>query len=123
MDAEKGSISARLRVLIEFYDLNDNAFAKKIGVTQSVIASMFKRGTEPSAKVINAILDYFPDVSSEWLMRGKEPMLLSQTVDENTERMSSLVDTISTLTSVVKDKDARIKQLEMELSNLKKTQL
>ena len=40
--------------------------------------------------------------------------------DENTERMSSLVDTISTLTSVVKDKDARIKQLEMELANLKK---
>lgn len=121
MDSEKGSISARLRVLIAFYNLSDNAFAKKIGVTQSVIASMFKRGTEPSAKVINAILDYFPDISSEWLMRGKEPMLLSQQMpDENTERMASLVDTISTLTSVVKDKDARIKQLEMELANLKK---
>ena len=117
---EEVNVNQKIREIITVYNLSDNAFAKKIGVTQSVIGSMFQKNTEPSAKVIKLTLKAFPDISSEWLMRGKEPMLLSNIVDENTERMASLVDTISTLTSVVKDKDARIKQLEMELANLKK---
>lgn len=114
------NVNLKIREIISYYKLSDNAFAKRIGVTQSVIGSMFQKGTEPSAKVIKLTLSAFPDVSSDWMLRDAGSMLLSATQDESTIRMSSLVDTIATLTSVVKDKDARIKELEMELENLKK---
>lgn len=93
------TINGRIREIIQSASVTDSAFAKKIGVTQSVIASMFQRGTEPSAKVITSILLTYEDVSSEWLLRGKGEMLISNNFkkDESNERISRLVDTIATL--------------------------
>ena len=92
------TINGRIREIILSAGITDSAFAKRIGVTQSVIASMFQRGTEPSAKVLTSILLTYEDISAEWLLRGKGQMLLSEeTPDPNIERMERLVDTIATL--------------------------
>ena len=92
------TINGRIREIILSAGITDSAFAKRIGVTQSVIASMFQRGTEPSAKVLTSILVTYEDISAEWLLRGKGQMLLSEeTPDPNIERMERLVDTIATL--------------------------
>ncbi|MBV4220918.1 helix-turn-helix domain-containing protein [Bacteroides xylanisolvens] len=96
--ANNDTINGRIREIILSAGITDSAFAKKIGVTQSVIASMFQRGTEPSAKVLTSILLTYEDISAEWLLRGKGQMLLSEeTPDPNIERMERLVDTIATL--------------------------
>lgn len=65
------TINGRIREIILSAGITDSAFAKRIGVTQSVIASMFQRGTEPSAKVLTSILLTYEDISAEWLLRGK----------------------------------------------------
>ena len=70
------TINGRIREIILSAGITDSAFAKRIGVTQSVIASMFQRGTEPSAKVLTSILLTYEDISAEWLLRGKGQMLL-----------------------------------------------
>lgn len=96
--ANNDTINGRIREIILSAGITDSAFAKRIGVTQSVIASMFQRGTEPSAKVLTSILVTYEDISAEWLLRGKGQMLLSEeTPDPNIERMERLVDTIATL--------------------------
>lgn len=96
--ANNDTINGRIREIILAAGITDSAFAKRIGVTQSVIASMFQRGTEPSAKVLTSILVTYEDISAEWLLRGKGQMLLSEeTPDPNIERMERLVDTIATL--------------------------
>lgn len=96
--ANNDTINGRIREIILSAGITDSAFAKKIGVTQSVIASMFQHGTEPSAKVLTSILLTYEDISAEWLLRGKGQMLLSEeTPDPNIERMERLVDTIATL--------------------------
>lgn len=88
----ENSINQRIRELINSLGVNDNQFAKTIGVTQSVIASMFSRNTEPSSKVLIAILNAYANLSAEWLMRGEGDMLKVQSdakkeftviVDEN----------------------------------------
>lgn len=113
------SINSRIREIINFTHVTDNAFAKKIGVTQSVIASMFQRGTEPSAKILTAILSTFTDISAEWLLRGKGAMLLSETtLDSNLERMNRLVDTITTLQGALNEKEKAIKLLEEKTKRL-----
>lgn len=122
------TINGRIREFINYLDVTDSAFAKKIGVTQSVIASMFLRGTEPSAKILTSILAMYDDISAEWLLRGKGEMLISanQSKDENTERISRLVDTIATLQGTINEQaktiqvyEDKVRKLNGELTFLK----
>jgi len=124
----ESTINGRIREFINYLNITDSAFAKKIGVTQSVIASMFLRGTEPSAKVISSVLAVFDDISAEWLLRGKGEMLISanQSKDENTERISRLVDTIATLQGTINEQaktiqvyEDKVRKLNGELTMLK----
>ena len=115
------TINGRIKEIIVFSGINDSAFVKKIGVTQSVIASMFKRGTEPSAKVITSILSTFEDISSEWLLRGKGNMLISENSqnNENVERISRLVDTITILQGTINEQMKTIQLLNEENKRIK----
>ncbi len=78
----KSSVNERIRLLIAKLGVSDNQFAKTIGVTQSVISSMFARGTEPSSKVVSAILNAYAYVSAEWLLRGKGKMFKYENCEE-----------------------------------------
>lgn len=110
------SICSRIRELISYYNISDRQFAIKIGVTQSVIGSMFQKQTEPSAKVLKLILSADERISAEWLMRGKGEMLLTSEQPTGAEdRMSKLIDTITFQQDTIKTLQARIKELEAEL--------
>ena len=114
------TINGRIREIILSAGITDSAFAKRIGVTQSVIASMFQRGTEPSAKVLTSILLTYEDISAEWLLRGKGQMLLSEvTPDPNIEQMKRLVDTITTLLGIITEQTITNQLLTEELKKAK----
>ena len=114
------TINGRIREIILSAGITDSAFAKRIGVTQSVIASMFQRGTEPSAKVLTSILLTYEDISAEWLLRGKGQTLLSEvTPDPNIEQMKRLVDTITTLQGIITEQTKTKQLLTEELKKAK----
>lgn len=114
------TINGRIREIILSAGITDSAFAKRIGVTQSVIASMFQRGTEPSAKVLTSILLTYEDISAEWLLRGKGQMLLSEvTPDPSIEQMKRLVDTITTLQGIITEQTKTNQLLTEELKKAK----
>jgi len=114
------TINGRIREIILSAGITDSAFAKRIGATQSVIASMFQRGTEPSAKVLTSILLTYEDISAEWLLRGKGQMLLSEvTPDPNIEQMKRLVDTITTLQGIITEQTKTNQLLTEELKKAK----
>ena len=114
------TINGRIREIILSAGITDSAFAKRIGVTQSVIASMFQRGTEPSAKVLTSILLTYEDISAEWLLRGKGQMILSEvTPDPNIEQMKRLVDTITTLQGIITEQTKTNQLLTEELKKAK----
>ena len=114
------TINGRIREIILSAGITDSAFAKRIGVTQSVIASMFQRGTEPSAKELTSILLTYEDISAEWLLRGKGQMLLSEvTPDPNIEQMKRLVDTITTLQGIITEQTKTNQLLTEELKKAK----
>ena len=113
-------MNGRIREIILSAGITDSAVAKRIGVTQSVIASMFQRGTEPSAKVLTSILLTYEDISAEWLLRGKGQMLLSEvTPDPNIEQMKRLVDTITTLQGIITEQTKTNQLLTEELKKAK----
>ncbi|WP_342989228.1 MULTISPECIES: XRE family transcriptional regulator [Bacteroides] len=114
------SVNKKIREIISHYKLSDRQFAIKIGVTQSVIGSMFQKNTEPSSKVIRLTLNAFTDISADWLLRNKGPMLISDIKpDPNIERMERLVDTIATLQGTINEQMKTIQLFTEENQKLK----
>ena len=114
------SVNEKIREIISYYKLSDRQFSIKIGVTQSVIGSMFQKNTEPSSKVIRLTLNAFTDISADWLLRNKGPMLISDIKpDPNIERMELLVDTIATLQGTINEQMKTIQLFTEENQKLK----
>ena len=114
------SVNEKIREIISYYKLSDRQFSVKIGVTQSVIGSMFQKNTEPSSKVIRLTLNAFTDISADWLLRNKGPMLISDIKpDPNIERMERLVDTIATLQGTINEQMKTIQLFTEENQKLK----
>jgi transcriptional regulator with XRE-family HTH domain len=114
------SVNEKIREIISYYKLSDRQFSIKIGVTQSVIGSMFQKNTEPSSKVIRLTLNAFTDISADWLLRNKGPMLISDIKpDPNIERMERLVDTIATLQGTINELMKTIQLFTEENQKLK----
>ncbi|WP_195668838.1 helix-turn-helix domain-containing protein [Bacteroides intestinalis] len=119
---------SRIKEVIAHYKLTDRAFAIKCGIKQNTLSRQLNGVSEISISTINAILDNYDDISAEWLFRGKGEMLISknQSKDENTERISRLVDTIATLQGTINEQaktiqvyEDKVRKLNGELTLLK----
>ena len=115
----------RIKTIIAQYDLSIRAFAIKCGLKDNTLTNQLNGVRELSLATVNAILSTFEDISSEWLLRGKGTMLLSDVEherniipDSNMERMNRLVDTIATLQGALNEKDKTIKLLEEKVKRL-----
>ena len=96
---------SRIKEIIAYSGLSDRAFAIKCGVAQNTINRQLNGVRELSLVTVNAILGTFEDISTEWLLRGKGEMLISEAIkkDESTERITRLVDTIATLQGTINE--------------------
>lgn len=118
----------RIKAIVSYYSMSDRAFALKCGIKQNTFSNQVNGARELSLSTVNAILISFEDISSEWLIRGKGEMLISknQSKDENTERISRLVDTIATLQGTINEQaktiqvyEDKVRKLNGELTFLK----
>lgn len=110
----------RIKSLISFLGLSTRAFAIKCGLRQNTLSNQLNGMRELSLSTVVAIINAYPEVSSEWLMRGSGQMILQK--EDNSvemERVNKLVDTITTLQDTINAKSdqiatltERIKQLE-----------
>lgn len=71
-------INRRIRRIIDHYQLEQKEFAKFIGVTNSTISVTVNELKPAGAKVILNILEKYPNISSEWLIRGRGNMFLEE---------------------------------------------
>lgn len=68
------TVNERIKELIRYLGLSDRRFAEMIGVPQTTISNLFNRNTEPSYKILNAIINQFEFVDSRWLLTGEGEM-------------------------------------------------
>ena len=96
---------SRIKEIIAYSGLSDRAFAIKCGVAQNTLNRQLNGVRELGLVTVNAILGTFEDISTEWLLRGKGEMLISEAIkkDESTERITRLVDTIATLQGTINE--------------------
>lgn len=111
----------RVKEIITQAGLSDRAFALRCGITQNTLSRQLAGVSELSLSTINSILNNFPDVSAEWLLRGEGDMYKSQNslLEVNSNRMERLIDTITTLQETINEKSKTIQLLEEENRRLK----
>lgn len=114
----------RIQELRDHFGLTTRAFAIRCGINQPTLDRMLKGINALNLNCVSSILKSFPDVSAEWLMRGKGEMFNSEQPNSaELERINKLVDTIATLQDTINLKNdaiasltERIKQLESQIN-------
>ena len=76
------SVNQRIKFLIDDYqECNQKYFAEKIGVSPSAISSLFsKRENKPGLDMLQKIAIAYPEISLDWLLIGRGPMVKSEDV-------------------------------------------
>lgn len=117
-------ILSRLKEIVSFSGLSIRAFAIKCGIPQKTLDNQIKGLRAVSLDTTVSILHAFPEISSEWLIRGVGTMLITPSDNSaETERINKLIDTITLLQDTINSKsetiavlNERIKQLENQLN-------
>ncbi|MDR2968294.1 MAG: XRE family transcriptional regulator [Tannerellaceae bacterium] len=64
------TVNERIKEIIRLLKVSDRRFAEMIGVPQTTVSNLFNRRTEPSYKILNAIINRFEFIDPEWLLTG-----------------------------------------------------
>lgn len=69
-------VKSRLRAALEAYNENPTSLSKRFGVNQKTLNNQINSDTAMSLSTILLISEALPDVSLEWLLRGRGEMEL-----------------------------------------------
>ncbi len=64
----------RIQKIIQLKKLTSSKFADQVGVPRSTISHILSGRNNPSLEFLQKILDTFPDINTEWLVRGEGPV-------------------------------------------------
>lgn len=78
------TIYQRIKCVLEDKSLSVNALSKQISVAQATLNPQLRGDRTLAANIVEKILEAFPDVSAEWLMRGVGTMYHKECVEDST---------------------------------------
>ena len=113
------SVTERFKRIIETKAPSATAFSSEIGISQSTLSSQFTGKNGIQVPVILAALKRYPDISAEWLLRGKGEMILSDNLPPIVgDESENDLDTHAMLAQA----RIEIDRLNIEIADLKKEQ-
>ena len=102
---EKESIlKDRLREMLDHYGIGVKELVDKIGGIRATYFNILNGTSKPDFKTTEALLKGFPDISSEWLMRGRGPMFTYAILSK--EEVEALVTENKVLRSMIREEIA-----------------
>lgn len=78
----EATIYQRVKCVLEDKSISVNALSKQINVAQATLNPQLRGDRTLAANIVEKILNAFPDVSAEWLMRGVGAMYSNQDTDD-----------------------------------------
>lgn len=70
-------ITQRVREFLSYNSISINSLAKQINVAQATLNPQLRGDRTLAANIVVKILEAFPDISAEWLLRGEGEMYKS----------------------------------------------
>ena len=114
----KDTILERLKSVIAEKSNSASDFSKMIGIAQTTLSNQMKGPKGISIEVIMLTLDQFPDISAEWLLRGKGKMLLTDNMPafngDETETEEDLKIELSKVEAELEEYKLHILRLEAQ---------
>lgn len=111
---DKEDVRKRLQQVMLEYDSNPTQLAGIYKVNQKTLNNHINGNVEVSVSTILLVLDAFPDLSADWLLRGKGDMhMLPGSLDDpQDQEIGRLESTVETLLNRIVGYKARINELE-----------
>ena len=111
---DKEDVRKRPQQVMLEYDSNPTQLAGIYKVNQKTLNNHINGNVEVSVSTILLVLDAFPDLSADWLLRGKGDMhLLPGSLDDpQDQEIGRLESTVETLLNRIVGYKARINELE-----------
>lgn len=73
------NINKRFARIKDHFRLSGKELAGQLGVDPSTISNIIKEKHTPNAKVLESLLEFYPSISAEWLLKGVGSMFLEKT--------------------------------------------
>lgn len=83
-------ISQRVREFLSCNSISINSLAKQINVAQATLNPQLRGDRTLAANIVVKILEAFPDISAEWLLRGEGEMYKSNSGSAQVEATVTL---------------------------------
>lgn len=113
----ENDVKSRLRAALEAYNENPTSLAGKFGVNQKTLHNQINGTTSVSISTILLIAEALPEMSLEWLLRGKGEMILNTVPIVNSNNINSKVNSDNHtlpenfVRSILEQKDKEINRL------------
>lgn len=114
---ENTDISERILQVIDYYNINKNQFAAKLGYNRSqTIYDIISNKVKPSYEFFRmfALSEYSVLISIQWLISGEGDMLIDH--KSNVSVVSKTTE--ETLLTILKEKDAKIEAQAIRIGRL-----
>lgn len=120
---DKEDVRKRLQQVMVEYDCNPTKLAGIYKVNQKTLNNHINGDVEVSVSTLLLVLDAFPNVSADWLLRGKGEMhqLPAEMDSPEDAVIGKLENTIETLLDRIADYKNRIRELEAVVPIQQKT--
>ncbi len=113
-------IRQRISDFIISQNLSVRAFGNVCGIHQATLDKQLKGLRDVSLETVIKIVSAFPNLSTEWLLRGDGPIYLTDITNQSNDRLNKLIATIGEMQSIVEEKQKAIDALQAENDKLKK---
>ena len=102
----------RIQALAESEGITITALERSLGASKGVISRAIKYGTDIQAKWVCIIVENYPHISADWLLKGEGSMVKQSPSNDNNQINDKLL-------SIIKDKAEAIRQQAEEIGSLK----
>lgn len=67
----------RIKQIMDGQHMTQQEFSEFLNIAPATLSSILRGRTRPTLSIVDAIVAHFPDISTDWLLFGKEPMMKS----------------------------------------------
>ena len=114
----------RIFAFIESQQLTPTEFADKIGVSRASISSIKTGRTQPTLSLVDKILEQFPDIDINWLIRGigEAPVKKESNMNDTSsfEELEKEVNIEDLTTSMVDEHETVLTEIPAKTSETKR---
>lgn len=107
------NVAERIKEFLNFKRISVNSLSKQLNITQTTLNRQFNGTVTLSVEAVLAVLEHFPELSAEWLLRGIGQMIQNAPKTE-TELSAVCIDQAKEIYRLKQ----RISELEREGKNL-----